>query len=335
MWHNHAMRIPTCLPGRACAALIAAFVTLSLLGGCHSGGLLDEPPAMLGQGIIGGTETDGWPAVGLYLINGGSGTCTATLIRPDVLLTAGHCADGAGDSEWWSNAAQPWGDEDATWLQAAEVVMHPQYEVGESWYAHDMALLLLDEPITEFDYIPVNTTPVDYTWQDKWLHFVGYGSDTYYGGPGGGIKREVDVQVYDYYPETIFTYTNGKNTCTGDSGGPAFAEIDGHWHVAGVVSWGYAIGESNDSCHGVGAQMRVDYELDFLSEYLDPYEVPYDLTGDDDDSAGATADDDSADEDGGGCECVTQGTHGRAGAGMALGLLVSSALALRLRRRGA
>ena len=42
-------------------------------------------------GIVGGTDTEAWPAVGVYMIDGGdSGLCTATLVRPDVLLTAGH-----------------------------------------------------------------------------------------------------------------------------------------------------------------------------------------------------------------------------------------------------
>jgi len=325
---------PQRLAALVAVASLAPLLALLLTAGCQAPGPVLDPTSRAGQGIIGGTETDGWPAVGMYAINGGyGGICTATLVRPDVLLTAGHCADDAGELEFWSNAMQPWGDGDAVWIQAAEVVMHPQYEVGESYYAHDMALLLLDEPITDYDYIPVNTTNVDYTWQDKWLHFVGYGSDTYYGGPGSGTKREVDVQVYDYYPETIFTYTNGKNTCTGDSGGPALVELDGNWYVAGVVSWGYAIGESNDSCHGVGAQMRVDYELDFLTEYFDPYETPY-LEGDDD-TAGdddTVGDDDTTVEEEGGCECALAMDLSRPGL-VATALLFTIAIARLLRGR--
>ena len=331
MWHNHAMRKTRRLAGLTHVVTAPLLVALLFLLGCNATGLFAEQPVQLGQNIIGGTETAEWPAVGMYAINGGyGGTCTATLVRPDVLLTAGHCADGAGEYEYWSNAAQPWGDGQAVWVHATEVVMHPQYEVGGSWYAHDMALLLLDEPITEYDYIPVNTANIDYTWQEKWLHFVGYGSDEYYGGPGGGVKREVDVQIYDYYPETIFTYTEGKNTCTGDSGGPALVELDGHWYVAGVVSWGYAIGNNDDSCHGVGAQMRVDYELDFLSEYLDPYETPYPEADDDDDSAQEVTDDDTDEEDEGGCECAAVGSKPRSGQ-LATALLFMAGLALRRR----
>ena len=318
-------------PNAADLAHVVVIVSL-LVAGCDASDPFAESPVQLGHAIIGGTETAGWPAVGMYAIDGANGgTCTATLIRPDVLLTAGHCADDAADAEYWTNSARPWEDNDAEWLRAAEVVMHPQYEGGESWYAHDVALLLLDEPITSYDYNPVNTTGVDHTWQDWWLHFVGYGSDTYYGGPGGGVKREVDVQVYDYYPETIFTYTAGVSTCSGDSGGPALVEFDGYWYVAGIVSWGYAIGNNDDICQGVGAQMRVDYELDFLSEYLDPYETPYPEPSDDD-TDDEPADDDMDDEGDGGCECSAAGRIPRGGPPAGV-LLLMATLALLVRRR--
>lgn len=255
-------------------------------------------------GIVGGTDTEAWPAVGVYMIDGGdSGLCTATLVRPDVLLTAGHCADGHGNYELWSNTSSVWAS-NAQWHVAHDVVIHPLYEAGESSYAHDLAILLLDEPITDVQYIPVNTENVDHTWQDSWLHFVGYGSDSYYGGPGSGTKRETDIQIYDYYPETVITYTAGTNTCTGDSGGPAFVERDGHWYVAGVISSGFAWQSGEDSCHGGGIQMRVDHELDFLSEFFDPYETPYQEAADDDDSAAAADDDDSAASEDGGCACT-------------------------------
>ena len=66
------------------------------------------------QAIVGGTETDEWPAVGAYLIDGGnSGICTATLVSPDVLLTAGHCADGAGELDAWYNGPNAWASSSA------------------------------------------------------------------------------------------------------------------------------------------------------------------------------------------------------------------------------
>jgi len=290
---------------------------------------LDGATTAQHRGIVGGTETDGWPAVGVYMIAGGNGgLCTATLVRPDVLLTAGHCADEHASYELWSNTADVWDDYGGDWHVATEVHIHPLYEAGESSYAHDLAVLLLDEPIEDVQYIPVNTEPVDYTWQDLWLHFVGYGSDSYYGGPGSGLKRETDIQIYDYYPETIITYTSGTNTCTGDSGGPAFVERDGNWYVAGVISSGFAWQSGADSCHGGGIQMRVDHELDFLSEFFDPYETPYEDLADDDDDTIADDDDSAEDEDDSGCGCTQAGAPSQVGL-----LLVMLGWAIAARRR--
>ncbi len=256
------------------------------------------------QAIVGGTETDQWPAIGAYLIDGGnSGICTATLVRPDVLLTAGHCADGAGELDAWYIGPNIWGSPSSQWVPIREAILHPSYEVDGSYYGHDMAVLLLEEPITDYDYIPVNTFDIDHTWTGKSLHFVGYGSDTVYGGPGSGIKRETDIPIIDYYNELIYTYAEGTNTCTGDSGGPALAEVDGQLYVAGVLSWVWSYGESHDSCkYGGNVSMRVDYELEFLSEFFDPYETPYPEEEDDTEDEDLDDDEEELDDDGG-CEC--------------------------------
>jgi MYXO-CTERM domain-containing protein len=283
------------------------------------------PGGTQGLGIVGGTETDGWPAIGCYMIDAGNaGLCTATLVRPDVLLTAAHCADGAGELETWTNAGIIWEATNSEWWTASEVHLHPLYEAGESYYAHDLAVLILDDPITSFDYIPVNTVPLDHTWREKPLHYVGYGSNSYYGGPGSGTKRETDIEIYDYYNETVTTHTDGTNTCTGDSGGPALVDLDGHWHVVGVNSWVYAWEHGQDSCNGASVAMRVDHELDFLSEFFDPYETPYPAPVGDDDT-GDPADDDDTGEDDGGCQCRSAAGAAPAQGAALLGLLAAAA----------
>lgn len=288
------------------------------------------------QAIVGGTETDQWPAVGAYLIDGGnSGICTATLVSPDVLLTAGHCADGAGELDAWYNGPSAWGSSSSDWVPVHEAILHPLYEVDGSFYAHDLAVLLLAEPITDYDYIPVNTVDFDHTWTGKSLHYVGYGSDTYYQGPGSGIKRETDIPIIDYYQELIFSYAEGTNTCSGDSGGPALADLDGHLFVAGVLSWGWSYGEGQDHCQdGGNASMRVDHELDFLSEFFDPYETPYPEADDDDTGSELPEDDDSdLDDDGGGCECRTEARSTSDAPDLLAMMLALASVFVRRRRR--
>jgi hypothetical protein len=51
---------------------------------------------------------------------------------------------------------------------------------------------------------------------------------------------------------------SGKNTCNGDSGGPAFAEVGGELLLAGVTSYG------DPSCTQYGVDTRVDVYASFL-----------------------------------------------------------------------
>ncbi len=258
-----------------------------------------EPPDELYEkvgGIIGGTPTSGWPAVGAYLIDGGyGGMCTATLVAPDVLLTAAHCVEYSGNDDMFYV-----GDDvnNATWNDLWDIdqaIAHPGYNWNGSPY-HDVAVLLLNQPLFGVDPIPANTTPFENSWVGDWFHYVGFGVDDYYGGNNAGIKRETDIQLYEYYSWEYVHYTEGTNTCSGDSGGPSMVELGGDWYVAGINSFVQAIENNQDACHGIGVEMRVDADLDFFDDYFDPYPGDDDA-GDDDASDDDAGDDDAGDDD--------------------------------------
>ncbi|SNX71033.1 V8-like Glu-specific endopeptidase [Cereibacter ovatus] len=97
----------------------------------------------------------GWDAVGKLML-GDRGFCTGTLIRPDVVLTAGHCLFDketgaridAGVIEFlagWRNGRA------VAYRHVRRAVVHPDYvfsaEDPAERVAHDVAVLELDQPI--------------------------------------------------------------------------------------------------------------------------------------------------------------------------------------------
>ncbi len=251
---------------------------------------LPEDIRMLGQGIVGGTPTSDWPAVGAYLIDQGyGGMCTATLVTEEWLLTAAHCVDQSGMDYFYVgdniNAAGA-----SDFHRIADVYAHPGYNPN-SYHPHDIAVMRLQSPITNITPIPVNTESMTNSWAGTWLHYVGFGSSTTYSGPGAGEKRETDIQIYEVYSYEYLHYTPNTNTCSGDSGGPGLVDLDGQWYVAGVNSSVGATQQGQDPCSGYGFEMRPDAELNFIDDYFDPFEVPTDDDDDDDDNGDDDDDD--------------------------------------------
>ena len=279
---------------RALSLVLSGWLSVTAFGCTPQGPIDPAALEMLGRGIVGGSNTSDWPAVGMYLIDGGyGGLCTATLVAEDVLLTACHCVDGAGSQDAWSNASNmndiSWGN---TW-NIDEAIEHPSCNMNAS-HPHDMAVLILEDPITDFDFIPVNTTSFSNSWVGDWFHYVGYGNNTTYSGSGAGVKRETDIQLNQYETYEYIHYTYGTNTCAGDSGGPSLVDIGGDWYVAGVNSAVGPVEQGQDYCEGYGYEMRVDTEINFLDDYFDPGEMP---AGDDDDDDNTDDDDDTDDDD--------------------------------------
>jgi len=266
------------------SAVVLAALAFPAPWACAPHDLLPEGAACHEQGIIGGTTTQDWPAVGLYYSWNYGVMCTATLVNESVILTAAHCIDYSG-----------YGDVFFVGYNFDHMNNSNSYTLTDCIAAPngtDIAVCLLAQPLTTVDIIPVNTTPMDNSWVGEWLHYVGFGSNTYYGGPGSGLKRETSIQLYEIYSYDYVHYTPGTNICSGDSGGPSLVDINGHWHVAGVNS---AVSSNDwDACSGWGYEVRVDRSLDFLGDYFDPYQHPI---GDDDDSHPGDDDDQHGDDD--------------------------------------
>ena len=140
------------------------------------------------------------------------GYCSATVIAPRVVLTAGHCVDSFVSWDVYvgteSRAAE--GAETFDWNEAGATTVNPNH--------HDIGLVYLTEPITLPSYPTLAAAPVPDGTRVVNVGRIQDGTltDALYMAP---------VAVEDATPIGFpFDYTSADIIQSGDSGGPAFRE---------------------------------------------------------------------------------------------------------------
>lgn len=263
------MRSPVFIHMRKARVLWSALLALLLLCGLlyliqptvahaqHAPDQVDTPY------IVGGVEaTPGaWPwqvaLVYSYYSNDYAGQfCGGTLIDPQWVLTAAHCAD----SNMTRNVVVALGKHklsvaEGERISITEVIIHPEYDgrIGSA----DLALLRLREPSTR-TVLPLDQA-VDGDVEDRALQATVTGWGQYEQGKADGL-RQVAMPLFSHkrcqeiYAEVTdgmvcAGYDNGgKNACFGDSGGPMVIPATGApgWKQVGIVSWGpYSCGSAD------------------------------------------------------------------------------------------
>ncbi|HSA32813.1 MAG TPA: DUF4215 domain-containing protein [bacterium] len=207
--------------------------------------------------IVNGQETNYQiykGVVGLILNSSmGQSLCTATLIDPEVLLTAGHCVylkengvlvmnavSNPGSITVKSGANIMYGG--TTIAQAEQVVKHDTWTGDINSYGGlnaDIALIKLDRQITDVEYYGIRTDPEENIGDPGII--VGYGI-TKTGAYDSGIHRWGNAKVLDkgtiMYKQNLLEVGDPSGTCQGDSGGPFFTTQNGQLVVSGVTSFG-------------------------------------------------------------------------------------------------
>lgn len=259
-------------------------VTLAALLGVMAGCVTDEPTVgteRSNDAIVGGTAATAgqFPTIAalkLSLPGGGTGLCTATLIRPNVLLTARHCTDGLAPNQITAvfDQLDAFGSGGVT-VAIAEKLEHAGWNASNLPGGQDLSLLRLATPLTD-------RTPTDINLDAT---FSGAGTSVTMAGYGRrnpnlpndsgllyvlsnkiiracntfGLSNEAGLLCYSQAaPEA-----SGK--CNGDSGGPSFATVGGVQKLVGVTSFG------DQTCTQYGVDIQVDAEAAFLQAGLDAW----------------------------------------------------------------
>jgi hypothetical protein len=216
--------------------------------------------------------------------------CSASLLTPTVVLTAGHCTDGTSAARVWfdevvtGNAEYPFSG--ATSYDGIPYT-NPDFCIGcgnglPGFATRDVGIIVLTEPVptsvvpaSEYAVLP-SAGLVDTLKNKSAVDFVGYGVQEQI--RGGGPPVWTGLRNRFFAPSELvsgkFVHSNefmrfslnaskgSGGTCFGDSGGPDL--LAGSHTVLAVNSY-----VTNSNCSGVGYSQRVDIQevLDWINGF--------------------------------------------------------------------
>jgi hypothetical protein len=197
--------------------------------------------------------------VGLY--NRQEGTlCTCSILSNSILITAGHCVDGYAPSDFLLLYGLALNGPEARIALIDSFAVHPLYATNKDLDADtgDIALIHFSGGLLP-GYKPTTLLPnTELLKNGDTTTLAGYGiSDpTTYSGTGVLRSVEVKIENVDFgQSEILVNQTEGKGACHGDSGGPAYANLDGKMLLWGLTS--HSIDDDDDDCIGKASFTKV------------------------------------------------------------------------------
>lgn len=223
----------------------------------------DEAPGVQTeeQAIIGGTTDTGDPcvlAVFAHPPGSGSGSlCTCTVWAAHTCLTAAHCVDprviGTGQViELLSGTTLS-----LPGIVASSTTFQPAWDPNNLGAGHDIGV------VHTANALPFPTCARGAFNPNLPVRLVGYGSNTH-ANTGAGTKRQVTTNVVGFNSLLFQDGNSNMQTCHGDSGGPAFQNINGVQTAVGVTSFGQDASPTNVCVNG-GFHVRIDADTAFIN----------------------------------------------------------------------
>ncbi len=217
--------------------------------------------------------------------------CGGSLIRSDVVLTAGHCVKVFSEKERLHHKQvsvtigrlkvdDPQADEEM--IKVKKIVLHPGL-FNDGAYANDIALLYLAEPSRKTPITLNQNLQLPALQQD--LTVMGFGNIDWIHPNLDRELLEVTVKPVDLprcqemhkthqfaksIDERVICSGNqmadGKDSCKGDSGGPLIINENGIAQLVGIVSWGDGCGAPLKP----GVYTRVSSFIEWIDRELNP-----------------------------------------------------------------
>ena len=280
---------------------------LSAAGCTESEGISASHHAILGGDPASDPEFGSTVSLQARLWQGGTQfLCSGVLIRDDIVLTAAHClmdteafaftdafAEGRIGVATGVDALHP-----AKFYVASEMSVHPEFvPMSNGWFGNllsenDIGILHLAQAIPTSEAVPapmlwdfaeLQRIAVDGTA----VQTVGYGVDEH----GNWGTRLVSTKAFeswchidDYsahscelemkdgvkrvFPAGTAVFGGREGHCSGDSGGPVFAQVHGEKHVVGIVSF------SDSECKTVHGFTTVPRYANWIWRTADEMAIP-------------------------------------------------------------
>lgn len=245
-----------------------------ILAACSPVEMTAEVDAVAADSIVGGEKVArlspvGRSTVGLYEKDIGY-ICSGTLIAKNLILTAAHCVDAKSKNLLAIFTTEIKNAKKDDLRKVTRWAVHPSY--SEEMKAKDLG----DIAIVRFE----GTLPLGYevapilfdaqaVQKNKKTIVAGYGLNwTTLIKKGAGTLRttklDIDEPLYSR-TEALLGQSMRRGICSGDSGGPAYFDINGRLHVWGVASRGDSLpGFFVPKCMLFSIFTRVDAYQDWI-----------------------------------------------------------------------